>query len=60
MNEEKRISMEQFDEAVKKGLEELTADEELKGEMRVIVPLMGMMFASKMKRILFNDNKEEN
>lgn len=55
-----RISADEFDEAVKAVMGDLVNDDDLKGEMKLIVPLMGSVFASKMRTILFEDNKGEN
>ena len=57
MSVEKRISELQLYEAVHKAIKELVDDEVLSSELKLIVPLMGGMFASKMRRILFDDNK---
>ena len=59
MSEEKRITKEEFDNAVKQVMEELVKDEELEGMAKLMIPMTGAMFASKMKTILFKDNKEE-
>ena len=56
----KRISELQFYEAVHKAIKELVDDEVLSSELKLIVPLMGVMFASKMEHILFDDNEGEN
>lgn len=52
-----RISADEFDEAVKTVMEQLVCDEDFKGEMKLIVPMMGITFASKMRNILFEDKK---
>jgi lipoate-protein ligase A len=57
--EEKRITEEQFDKAVIDAMEAFTDDERLGGTAKLMVPLTGAMFASKMREFLFGENKEE-
>lgn len=57
--EEKRITEEQFDKAVKDAMEAFMNDEELKGMAKLMVPLTGTLFAGKMREFLFGENKEE-
>ncbi len=58
--EEKRISKEQFEDAVKKTIDAMFDDERLEGESKLMTALAGTVFASKMKEILFDENKVEN
>ena len=57
MSEEKRFSLKEFNEAVKAVLEELLEDNNLPDEIRLVIPLIGPMFALKMLTILFEDNE---
>jgi hypothetical protein len=57
--EEKRISVQEFDVAVKKVVEDMMADTKLEGMAKLTVPLIGTMFASNMEKVLFADTKEE-
>lgn len=58
-NEEKRITKKEFDEAVAQVMADMAADDDFEGMAKLMVPLTGAMFASKMSAILFKDNKEE-
>lgn len=57
--EEKRISVKEFDDAVVKVMESMVEDEKITGMAKLMIPLTGGMFASKMKKILFENNEEE-
>ena len=57
MSVEKRISLKKFMGAVEVILEELMEDNNLPGEIRLVVPLIVPTVASKMITILFEDNK---
>lgn len=52
------ITEEEFKKAYDLVLDEMMNDEKLKGINKLFVPLLGSIFADKMKVILF-DNKEE-
>ncbi|MBR6271374.1 MAG: hypothetical protein IKR26_04400 [Lachnospiraceae bacterium] len=51
--EEKRISEQEFDEAVQQVMEDMANDPEFDGTAKFLIPLTGMIFAREMKRILF-------
>ena len=57
--EEKRITREEFDNAVIEVIVDMVNEEVLEGTAKLIVPMTGSMFASKMRRILFGENQEE-
>lgn len=57
--EEKRITREEFDDAIKKTMESMMEDENIEGMAKMMIPLTGMIFAKKMEDILFGENKEE-
>ena len=57
--EEKRITEEQFDKAVKDAMEAFMNEKDLEGTAKLMVPLTGAMFANKMREFLFGENKEE-
>ena len=59
MSEEKRISREEFDEAVKTVTDDFLKDKDHDGMAKMMVLLTGMMFAGKVKEILFGDSKGE-
>ena len=58
MSEEKRISREEFDIAVKKVIEEMMKDEELEGMAKLMIPLIVSMFSSKVISILFKESED--
>lgn len=58
--EEKRISKEQFEDAVKKAIDAMFEETRLEGESKIMTALAGTVFAAKMKEILFDENKGEN
>ena len=51
--EEKKISKVEFDEAVKQAIHEQVKDPNIGGMCNLLIPMMGMLFASKVKEILF-------
>jgi hypothetical protein len=51
--EEKKISKVEFDEAVKQAIREQVNDPDIEGMGKLLIPMMGMLFASKVKEILF-------
>lgn len=56
--EEKRITKEEFDAAVKKAIEKVTNERGLEGMAAFIVPLTGATFAREMRDILFPEESE--
>ena len=57
--EERKVTMVEFDEVVKGALKKLIDDKEIDGMAKVMMPLMGTMFASKMRFTLFGEDKEK-
>ncbi len=51
--EERRITEQEFDEAVVQAMQNIVNSPRLKGMASLMVPLVGMSFASEMKMILF-------
>lgn len=49
----KKISKVEFDEAVKQAIHEQVNDPDIEGMGKLLIPMMGMLFASKVKEILF-------
>lgn len=56
--EEKKITREDFDQAVKATISEMVEDPGLEGMGKLLIPMTGAMFASKVKEKLFG--KENN
>ena len=58
--EEKRISKAEFEAAVEQVMGDIIENPELDdgGMAKLIIPLIGMTFASQMKEILFSEDKE--
>ena len=56
--DEKRISAEEFDAAVEKVIADMLKDEHIEGMSRLVIPLTGTLFASKMRTVLFGEDKE--
>ena len=52
------INKAEFDAAMKKVAEDMANDPRLEGMSKMLMPLTGMTFASKMADILFTENKE--
>ena len=50
----KKISVEEFDEAVKAVTHDLFEDKDLTGETRILVPMISVNFASQLRHKLFN------
>jgi hypothetical protein len=57
--DEKRISKEEFDEAVKTVMEEMVKDPDIDGMAKIMLPLSGTLFASKMSNILFKESEDK-
>ena len=57
--EERKVTVVEFDEAVKGAMEKLFRDEKLEGMAKFALPLMGMQVASRMRKILFNGDGEK-
>lgn len=57
---EKKITKEEFEKAMKQVMDEQINDPDLKGKgmASIMLPLLTMTFASKMKRILFGEEDE--
>lgn len=51
--EEKKISKIEFDEAVKQAIHEQVNDPNIEGMGKLFIPMTGMLFATKVKEILF-------
>ena len=51
------ITKEDYDEAVKLALEEMTDVMSSKGSTDVILPIIGLMFAGRIRTILFEEDK---
>ena len=51
--EERRITEQEFDEAVVQAMQNIANNPRLEGMASLVVPLTGMAFASEMKKILF-------
>ena len=51
--EEKRICREEFEQAVRAAAEKLIADPKVEGMSKMMIPLMGTVFARTMEEILF-------
>ena len=56
--EEKKITREDFDQAVKATISAMVKDPELEGINKLLIPMTGAAFASKVKKKLFG--KENN
>lgn len=56
--EEKKITREEFDQAVKATISEMVKDPELEGIGKLLIPMTGAAFASEVKEKLFG--KENN
>ncbi len=52
------VNKAEFDAAMKKVAEDMTNDPKIEGMVKMLLPLTGMTFASKMADILFAENKE--
>lgn len=57
--EEKEITTAEFDDVVQAVTKETMSDPNLEGMSKLIVPLVGTIFASKMRKILFDENKND-
>ena len=53
------ITKKEFDKAVYHVQREMVHDDDLNGTARLMVPLIGSIFASKMCDILFGEEKED-
>lgn len=51
--EEKKISKVEFDKAVKQAIHEQVNDPNIEGMGKLLIPMMGMLLATKVKEILF-------
>lgn len=51
--EEKKISKVEFDEAVKQAIHEQVNDPGIEGMGKLLIPMTGVLFATKVKEILF-------
>lgn len=51
--EEKKISKVEFDKAVKQVIHEQVNDPNIEGMGKLLIPMMGMLFVTKVKEILF-------
>ena len=59
MDEKKiAISRKYFSEAVANTVKKLSENEELKGMAAVMIPMIGMKFASDLEEILFGEEQE--
>ena len=56
---EKMITKKEFDKAVYQVQREMVHDDDLNCTARLMVPLIGSIFASKMCDILFDEEKED-
>ena len=56
---ERRINEEEFNEAMHKVMDEMMNDPDLDGMAKLLVPMTGVSFATKMKKILFPEDKED-
>lgn len=59
---EKKTTKAEYDEAVKKAIQEVINDPDVKGEAKILISMAGMIFAQKVSSILFDsedENKEE-
>ena len=59
---EKKITKAEYDEAIKKAIHEVINDPDVKGEMKFLIPMTGMIFTQKISSVLFgseDENKEE-
>ena len=53
----KKITEDEFDDAVRKVIDEISNDPDLKGSAAFIVPMLGTLFAAKMHIILFGEDE---
>lgn len=53
------ITREQFKKANKQVIDEMMNDDKLQGMSKLLIPLTGSMFADKMEKILFGEEKKE-
>ena len=58
-DKEKGITQADFFEAKKVVVEEMVNDKEITGELKVIVPLTGSMFAHEIERVLFGESEDK-
>ena len=57
MTSGKKITEDEFDNAVRKIIDELSGDPDLKGAASFIVPMLGVTFAARMHAILFREEE---
>ena len=57
--EEKKITAKEFDAAVIKVMEEIVDDPNNDIKTVMIMPLIGMSYANKMRAVLFGESEEE-
>ena len=57
--EEKKITVEEFDGAVKQVMSNMIDDDKLQGMSKLIVPLVGTIFAKDMRKILFGEVSDD-
>ena len=55
---EKKITREEFDQAVKATVGEIVKYPELEGIEKLLIPMKGAAFASKVRKILFGKEKD--
>lgn len=56
--EEKKITKEQYDKAVKAVMEREIMDDHLDGMGKFLIPMVGMIFAGKIADVLFGENPD--
>ena len=57
--DERCISKAEFNEAMKKVMDDMMNDPDLDGMAKLLVPMTGVSFATKMEKILFPEEKKE-
>ena len=58
--EDKRITRAEYDEAVKKVMDDEMKDPKLKGEGKILIPMLGLIFAHKIGSRLFDETEDKN
>lgn len=57
--DEKTITKKEFDDAVVKAAASISDDETLSARSKLLLPMLGMFIALKLKEILFSEEKED-
>lgn len=54
---EKKVTAEEFEDAIKQATEEIIKDPEIEGIAKLFIPLVGTAFTRHVRKILFGEEK---